>query len=184
MRYIIWFPALFSLAFAGWVDSVLGGERWIVGTTMGFMIVAVLLNYAMMLNYNAIRPEQFQQMLERSVWDRQAATLKVNMPAEYENALVYVPKDALLGYNVSSNGFIYPLYRADFSQRIVYVPFAGSDTCEDVVRDMQSRHTHYLFVAPEHSADANIALLRRCSETPSSGLRQRARGLYVIKNEP
>jgi hypothetical protein len=182
MRYVIWFPALFSLAFGEWAETFADVGGRIIQGAMVLMTLSVGLNLVMMINYGAIRPGQFQQMLERSVWDRQSATLKVNMPAEYENAAVYVPKDALLGYNVSSNGFIYPLYRADFSQHIVYVPFGPNDSCARIVQEMSSRGTRYLFVAPEHTADGNIALLRRCSETPGSGLRQRARGLYVIKD--
>ena len=182
LRYIIWFPALFSLAFAEWVDFARQADFGFFRAAMILMIVTVGLNFAMTLNYGILSPDQFQQMLERSVWDRQSATLKVNMPAEYENAIVYVPKDALLGYDVSSNGFIYPLYRADFSQRIVYVPFEASDSCEMIVKKMTLRGTRYLFVAPEHTPDAKIALLQKCSETPNSGLRQRARGLYVIKD--
>lgn len=184
MRYVIWFPALFSIAYAEWVDSIWEAKRTIILVAMLLTFITMGLNYAMTLNYGIISPDQFQQMLERSVWNRQSATLKVNMPAEYENAIVYVPKDALLGYNVGSNGFIYPLYRADFSQRIVYVPFGPNDSCAEIVHAMSSRGTRYLFVAPEHTSDANIARLRACSETPGSGLRQRARGLYVINYGP
>ena len=184
MRYVIWFPALFSLAFAAWYDEISDSDGWLTRAAEVLLVGTIGLNLVMMLNYNIVRPGQFQQMLERSVWDRQSATLKINMPAEYENALVYVPKDALLGYNVSSNGFIYPLFRADFSQRIVYVPFEASDTCQVVVNQMRRKGTRYLFVAPEHTPDAKIALLQDCSETPNSGLRQRARGLYVIKDGP
>lgn len=181
MRYVIWFPALFSLAFAEWIDSGWMEERRLATATAALLTVALGLNALMTFNYGAIRPGQFQQMLERSVWDRQSATLKVNMPAEYENAIVYVPNDALLGYNVSSNGFVYPLYRADFSQRIVYVPFNADDTCQMVIEAMQAQGTRYLFVAPEHTPDDRIARLQACSQDPDSGLRQRARGLYVIK---
>ncbi len=184
LRYVIWFPALFSLAFAEWVDYLRQADGWLVRAAAVLTIVTVGLNFAMTLNYGILRPDQFQQMLERSVWDRQSATLKVNMPAEYENAIVYVPKHALLGYDVSSNGFIYPLYRADFSQPIVYVPFDASDSCQMIVKKMTLRGTRYLFVAPEHTPDAKIAQLQTCSETPSSGLRQRARGVYVINYGP
>ena len=183
MRYVIWFPALFSLAFADWVDSLPGLNRGVEGVYAGLMVFTLAMNFAMTLNYNVIPPGKFQLMLEQGFWNRQAATLKVNMPAEYENALVYVPDDALLGYNVGSNGFIYPLYRADFSQHIVYVPFNATDSCQDVIKAMQARHTRYLFVAPEHTPDLKIALLQECSET-NSGLRQRARGIYVIKASP
>lgn len=184
LRYVIWFPALCSLAFTEWWDSAIRPKTPMAWAILGLAGLTVSLNLAMTMNYNVVRPEQFQQMLERSVWDRQSATLKINMPAEYENAIVYVPKDALLGYNVGSNGFIYPLYRADFSQQIVYVPFSPDDSCSQIVNAMSMKGTRYLFVAPEHTPDSNIAALQKCSETPASGLRQRARGLYVINYGP
>ena len=183
MRYVIWFPALFSFAFATWVDGVSGSHRLLETGYVALMSLTLVLNFAMTANYYVVTPRMFQQMLQYSVWDRQSATLKVNMPPEYENALVYVPNNELLGYNVGSNGFVYPLYRSDFSQHIVYVPFADDASCEDIIHAMEVRHTRYLFVAPEHTADLKIALLQRCSES-DSGLRQRARGIYVLKSQP
>ncbi len=128
---------------------------------MILMLLTIGLNFVMTLNLRHLRSGSVSTDARAIVWDRQSATLKVNMPAEYENAIVYVPEDALLGYNVGSNGFIYPLYRADFSQRIVYVPFEASDSCEMLCEAMELRGSRYLFVAPEHTPDAKIALLRR-----------------------
>jgi hypothetical protein len=101
------------------------------------------------------------------------------MPSEYENALVYVPNDAILGYNTHANGFIYPLYRADFSQRLVYLPFEASDSCELIKARMVERSARYLFVAPEHSSDLNIARLGECA-AEGDVIQERARGLYVL----
>jgi hypothetical protein len=119
-------------------------------------------------------------MLARSVWDRHAGLLHVRAPLEYESVYRYVPADAVLGYNLTANGFVYPLYRADFSQRLVYVPFTPADSCESIAQAMASRGTRYLFVAPEHSEDLNIARLRECA-ADGSVLRERAIGLYVTR---
>ncbi len=106
------------------------------------------------------------------------------MPAEYETALVYVPNDALLGCHVGSNGFVYPLYRADFSQAIVYGPCEAGHSCQEVVEAMQTRGTRYLSVAPEHTSDVKIDLLQACSETLKTGLQQRARGVNILNTGP
>ena len=106
------------------------------------------------------------------------------MPAEYESALVYVPNDALLGCHVGSNGFVYPLYWAHFSQAIVYGPCEAGHSCQEVVEAMQTRGTRYLSVAPEHTSDVKIDLLQACSETRNRGLQQRARGVNILNTGP
>ena len=126
--------------------------------------------------------EDFERMLSLPLSDRSAASLRINMPGEYENALEIVPNDAVLGYDIKSNGFIYPLYRADLSQAIVYVPVSLERTCDELAQAMEERGTRYLFVAPEHSSDQVIAYLRNCGDTESI-IRQRSGGLYVIKRE-
>jgi hypothetical protein len=180
MRFVIWLPALTSLALATALDHIPEGLAWPRKGLVGLFILGSTLNFAMTLNYNRVSVDQFLSMLERPTRDRQAAYLGLSVPAEYANALLYVPKDELLGYNVHGNGFIYPLYRADFSQRLVYVPFSPDSACADVVMAMESRNTRWLFVAPEHSEDGSIALLRRCSDT-GTRIRERARGLYVLR---
>ena len=121
-------------------------------------------------------------MLSLPVLNRSAASLQINVPDGYKNALEIVPNDAVLGYATHSNGFIYPLYRADLSQQITYVPVSLEGTCEEVAQAMDERGTRYLFVAPEHSSDQVIAYLRNCGDTDTV-IRERSRGLYVIKRE-
>jgi hypothetical protein len=179
MRYILWFPALFAIAYAFWLDRLrhLSGSRRLIFPVLATITIA--LNYAGALNYNRISPDQFAWMLSIPASEREAGVLKLNMPAEYENALVYVPNDAILGYNTHANGFIYPLYRADFSQRLVYLPFEASDSCELIKARMVERSARYLFVAPEHSSDLNIARLGECA-AEGDVIQERARGLYVL----
>lgn len=182
LRYAIWLPAMFALGYAMWFDRLRGGGRWL-RTAFGALIVVTLgLNVAMTLNYNRVTIEEFGYMLEQSVWSRTAANLRLTVPAEYEFALRFVPRDELLGYSTHSNGFIYPLYRADFSQRLVYVPFQPEDSCEMIAGEMRERGTRYLLVAPEHTPDRMIARLRECA-AEGEFIRERARGLYILGQE-
>jgi hypothetical protein len=102
------------------------------------------------------------------------------MPDPYTLALEVVPNDEVLGFNVTGNGFIYPLYRADLSQEIAYVRFAASDNCEQVAAAMLASGTRYLLVAPEHTEDEKIAVMRACADA-GEVIRERARGVYVIR---
>jgi hypothetical protein len=121
-------------------------------------------------------------MLAKSVWARHASVLESNLPSQYENALTYVPAGEKLGYNVHSNGFIYPLYKADFSQELVYIPFEVGEACGQIAQKMEQAGVRYLFVAPEHSPDLKIAHLRYCGDNQTE-LQERARGLYVLREE-
>ena len=180
MRYAIWFPAIFAVAFAVLIDVLRQGPRMPL-RLVGLLYIATLsLNFLITLNYGIIHPDRIAHMLSLPFGSRDSASLRVNMPVEYELSLSIVPRDAKLGYNVHSNGFIYPLFRSDYSQRLVYIPFTAEDTCQAVGERMQAAGTRYLFVAPEHTRDELITFLRNCAagDTP---IRERARGLYVYK---
>lgn len=179
MRYSIWFPAVFSYSFALFIESF-SKPRW---TKYAFYVLfagCLGINLVSTITYNTVSVDKFDLMLERPLWGRHASILKLNMPAEYENAFLYVPEGEKLGYNVSSNGFVYPLYRADYSQELVYVPFEVEDSCNQIAERMEALGTRYLFVAPEHTSDQKIAHLRSCGDHQTE-LRERARGLYVLR---
>ncbi len=182
MRYLTWFPALASFAYALFLDELTAGPKLQqLGAHLLFWL-ALGLNIAMTLNYNRISADEFRSMLRLPARERHAALFEDNMPTEFRNANELVPPDAVLGYNVRGNGFIYPLYRADFAQRIVYIPFSSEDSCKDIAETMKENGTRYLLVAAEHTYDSNIAKLRECAaqDTP---IRERARGLYVVKSQ-
>lgn len=138
------------------------------------------MNGLMTLNYNLVTMEELVRMVALPAWARDAGRLPVRVPEEYENAYTFVPRESLLGYNVHENGFVYPLYRADFSQRLVFVPVSAASSCEEIAQAMEARGTRYLFVAPEHTDDGLRQRLSQCAGTESS-IRERARGLYVVK---
>lgn len=181
MRYVVWFPALLSLALAAafnWFpDEFKTAKR---GLSLLF-VSCMALNMVMTLTYNLIPIRTFKEMLSKSVWERDAALLDVYMPEEYSSALEIVRSEERLGYNVGDNGFVYPLYRADYSQNLVYIPVSLGDSCEDIANEMRSRETRYLMVAPVHSEDETISLLQRCANAGDI-IRERGINLYVIKN--
>ena len=182
MRYFIWLPALFAIGLGIFLDRIeeMGrNRRRGLAILFGFGLV---MNAVMTVNYNLVSMQEVARMLELPVGERDAGRFHVRAPDEYESAYDYVPRDSLLGYNVHENGFIYPLYRADFSQRLVYVPVSASDSCERIAQAMEERGTRYLFVAPEHTDDHLIEKLRECAATVSP-IRERASGLYVVKRD-
>jgi hypothetical protein len=179
MRYMIWFPAVASLAFACWMDALSAQPRVLVILARTAFCGALALNLATTLNYNRVSLDRFSLMLERPLWERQAALLKLNMPSEYEHAILFAPANEPLGYSVGSNGFIYPLYRADFQQRLVFVPVSGTDTCGTIAARMRDRGTTYLFVAEGHTEEPVLARVRACAQA-GDHLAERSRGLYVI----
>jgi len=180
MRYVVWFPALFCLVFAVFWDELPTGTRLARGAMSALYVLALSLNFATTLNYDKISAEEFRSMLQLPALRRDAALFEDNMPAPYAKAVEFVPNDALLGYNVHNNGFVYPLYRSDFSQRIIYVPFSPQASCEGIAGSMRERGTRYLLVAPEHTQDENIARLRECAGA-GTVIRERAQGLYVLR---
>jgi hypothetical protein len=180
MRYIIWFPALFSLTFALLWDAWPAEMRVERRALAALFVLTLGLNFAMTLNYNKISAEEFRGMLQLPALQRDAALFEDNMPRAYANAIKYVPREALLGYNVHSNGFVYPLFRSDFSQSIVSIPISPADSCEDIAGRMRARGTRYLLVAPEHTQDEILARLRQCGAEETI-IRERAQGLYVLR---
>jgi hypothetical protein len=181
MRYVVWFPALLCLALAAVFDWF-PDELKVAKQGLSFLFVICLaLNLVMTVTYNLIPIRTFEEMLSRSVWERDAALLDVYMPDEYSSALEIVGSEMRLGYNVHVNGFIYPLYRSDYSQNLVYIPFSPVDSCEDIASEMRLRGTRYLMVAPVHSDDEIISLLQRCA-IAGDVIRERGINLYVIES--
>jgi len=182
MRYAIWFPALLCLAVGFAFDGVLNVVRPARAAFGALFVVTSALNFLMMLNYNAFPPSTFFTLLEMPTLQRESSVLPLKVPQEYSRALEIIPGEDLLGFNVHGNGFTYPLYRADYSQRLVYIPIPDGSTCESIASSMEQRGTRYLFVAPEHTEDWILTLLNTCA-TKGTSLRERVRGLYVVKRD-
>ena len=181
MRYVVWFPALLCLALAAVFDRFPDELKAAKHGLSFLFVICLALNLAMTVTYNLIPIRTFEEMLSRPVWERDAALLDIYMPDEYFSALEIVGPEERLGYNVHANGFVYPLYRSDYSQDLVYVPFSPVDTCDDIANEMRVRGTRYLMVAPEHTEDEKILLLQRCA-IAGDVIRERGINLYVIKD--
>lgn len=179
LRYILWFPAIFAFPFVEWMDRLDAGPLPVRLGFVSIFIFAVAMNVSTTVNYNRVTPTEFARTLQESVWRRHSAVYGLNTPENYEDPVRFVPEDELLGYNVHPNGFIYPLYRANYSQRLTYVPFTPNTTCAEVAARMRARGTRYLFVAPEHTDDFQIARLRECANE-GEHLLERGRELYVL----
>jgi hypothetical protein len=180
MRYFLWLPALFAIGLGMFLDlwpGMAARSRLALALLFGANLA---MNAIMTWNYNLIKADELGSMIARPVWDRQAAYLRARVPYEYENALINTPRKAVLGYNVQANGFIYPLFRADFSQRVTYIPIQPEDTCGDIAQTMRAAGTRYLATAPEHTQDAILTRLHACGED-ASVLRELGAGLYVLR---
>jgi len=180
MRYAIWFPALFAFTSAMAYQANAERTRWFRWVAIIAATVCLGLDFIAVLNYGRISPDRFEKMLDLPASERDAAKLAVNMPREYELALSIVPRDAVLGYHTHVDGFIYPLYRADFSQHLVYVPFSIDGTCGDVAEAMRQRGADFLFVAPGHTLEPDLSFIRCCADLGSAVL-LRADGLYTLR---
>lgn len=180
MRYLTWYPVVGAVAFGLWYDSLVSGGRWYRATFETLVVVTCSLNFAVTLNYGRVDTGSFALMLERPLWQRQAAILKLNMPEEYEHALVEVPDGATLGYDVGGDGFVYPLYRADFSQKLIYVPIESDLTCDRLADRARSVGADFLFVARGHSSDASVSRLEQCARE-TDRIVKRGRGVYAVQ---
>jgi len=179
MRYFIWFPACLAIAIGFVFDQGFQHVRWIGLALSTLFSTLTALNLIMVVTYNTFRIQDIQAMLSLPFYERDSAAFSVVTPKAYQNFIENVPREALLGYNVTGNGFVYPLYRGDYSQRIVYIPIDKDDRCEDIIESMQAKGTRYLFTAPVHTLDAVRDKLFQCSQTGSK-LRELGVDLYVI----
>jgi hypothetical protein len=179
MRYLLWFPAVFSLAFAVLLDQAHGKEAWLERGLLTLAAAGMAMNFISVWNYGRLAPEDFERLSGIPILERGSAQLGINMPFEYENSLEIVPRDAVLGYNVGTNGFIYPLYRPDYSQHLAYIPVNPGDSCEDIAARMRAHGTRYLFLASVHTSDEVLGILHVCGERRGV-IRERAVNLYVI----
>jgi hypothetical protein len=179
MRYATWFPALLGLTFGGLFEAIPQRMRIERGALAGIFSFCLTLNIIMTLNYNRIMPDQFSNMLREPVLSRDAAKLQLDVPAYYEEALEIVPRDEVLGFHVHGDGFVYPLYRADFSQRLAFIPFytSAEDGCEILNDAMREQDLHWLFIGA--AKEESILFAERCLE--EGVLERRGERLYVLK---
>lgn len=181
MRYLLWFPAIFAIALGAFVDTQRHPRRLPVSGMLAMTVIGMSLNLLVVWNYGLIKPDQFARMLDLPLAERGSAQQSINMTEEYVNTLSIVPEEAVLGYNVAENGFIYPLYRPDYSQQLVYIPIDSESNCSAIAESMRARGTRYLFVAPVHTSDRVLGIMHACGEQ-AGVIRERSINLYVLRD--
>jgi hypothetical protein len=179
MRYTTWFPAILSLTFASLFDAIPHRMKLERGAFAGIFSLCLALNIVMTLNYNRITPDHFSRMLSVPVLARDAAKLHLDVPSYYEEALELVPRTETLGFHVHGNGFVYPLYRADFSQRLAFIPFYTSveEGCEMLRKSLNEKDIYWLFVGV--AKEESVLFAERCVE--EGVLEFRGERLYGLK---
>ncbi len=179
MRYFIWVPACLALAIGFVFERLFTPGRRPTQLWKILFTLLTALNLIMVVTYNSIRIKDIEAMIRLPVRDRSAAMFSAAVPDAYREYIKSVPGDELLGYNVTGNGFVYPLYRADYSQRIVYIPIDPDSGCEEIAQSMIDRGTRYLQTAPVHTADSVRSKLFDCSQAGGI-LQERGVDLYVL----
>lgn len=171
MRFAQWFPALFAVGFL----LVIRDLR-ITAVRRGFYVltlVCLLLNFVGTLDIGGLSPWAWRRMASLPVAERSTAALGMFIGRSYYDALRTIPPGEAIGYNTNYNGWVYPLYDADLSRQVRYVPL---DPDTDVVRAMRARGVRYLFVALP-PPEARAAISRTVAR---GGLRQIGEDLYVV----
>ncbi len=132
MRFALWLPAFPAITYVLMVPTLrIAAVRW------AFHALATLclaLNFAGSLDTGRFSPAVWRSMAELPVLERSTASLGYLIGGSYGGALSAVPPGETLGYNVGSNGWIYPLYGADFRQRICFVRIVNADVKEEMKR--------------------------------------------------
>lgn len=180
MRYVIWFPAILALSFGAFYDGVSKTLRFERFAFNGLVTVTVFLNLWLTLNYNRISINQFNLMLSYPVSQRDTARLQKHVPEEYLTALESIPQGELLGYNVVEDGFVYPLYGADYAQAIQYVPVVLDESCESLYENMQARGVRWLFTSQLMTDWRVTNWIKHCED--DGYLSSPQRGLYVLQD--
>ncbi len=158
MRYVTWFPAGLCLTTACFLRALPEAYRLERRSLSTLLVLGAAMNILPTLNYGRVPIQDFARMLAKPALERNAASLYLTIGDTYEFAVAKVPEGELLGYHVNNNGFIYPLYRADFSQHIVYVPFEPTTSCTDLARAVAERGTRWLFLGYTEWQDNSLVL--------------------------
>jgi hypothetical protein len=173
LRFALWFPALPILAFVSVMTELRDVPARRALATLA--IVCMLLNVAGTLDIGSLSPSSWRHMASLPVTERSTAALGLYIGREYYDALDTVPAREAIGYNTDNNGWIYPLYDADLSHAVRYVPI-GPQT--DVVAAMRQRQVRYLFI----SLPLPVVYEQIAVSVAQGRLRQIGKDLYVISD--
>ena len=82
MRYLLWFPAVFAIAFAVIMDEIIDLDLIPVKPLLVLGVFCLGLNFLPTINYGLISPEIFKQILSIPLSERGSAYLRVYTPVE------------------------------------------------------------------------------------------------------
>jgi hypothetical protein len=158
MRFALWFSALLALAFGVVVPRL--GLAPVRRALCGLAAACLLLNFLGTLNPTSfLSLDHWRRILSLPAAERSTAALGLYIGKGYLDALTTVPAGEPIGYCVGGNGWIYPLFGADLSREIRYVPIpAGAD----VAALMAQHGVRYLLVcnAPAWSSRSVAAAVQ------------------------
>jgi hypothetical protein len=179
MRYLAFLPAVMALGFGFLLDSL--DPRWRVEQRwfLGLAVLTLVLNFSMCLNYNRVSLSDFRSILRIPALERGSAHLHVYVDPAYELALNHVPREDVLGYTLTNNSFVHPLYRADYSQTLVYVPITAETSCDAIIQALREADSSWLFALQGRSPPEVLDKLDACRQQGS--LDQVEVGLYAVQ---
>ncbi len=166
LRYALWFPAIFPVAFAILVPSL--GSDSIRGSLALVAAAACVCNLVGSLNNGYCAPSDWRHLAAMPIRDRTAAQMS---GPNYLHALREVPKGETIGYDMHPNGFLYPLYGADYAWTTKAFRVLESP---DVLADMRSAGVRYLFCPYQ----GKMVKARLKPLVAAGRLRERGWGLY------
>jgi hypothetical protein len=171
MRFTLWFPITFALSFAFLIQNL--SYKWLKALLLSVAMICAILNWIAVLNVGEISLEDFQKMMSMPALQRSTAELTHQYDGAYKKALQIIPKDEVIGVCFPNNGWAYPLYDADFSRYLEFVPI------EDMqfTRNMKQRDIHYLFI--ERIVPEQTELIQKAVKAGS--LKKIEEFLYALK---
>jgi hypothetical protein len=171
MRFTLWFPIIFALSFVFLIRNI--SFKWLKALLLSVAMICAMLNWIAVLNVGEISLEDFQKMMSMPTLQRNTAELTHQYDGAYKKALQIIPKDEVIGVCFPNNGWAYPLYDADFSRYLEYVPIDDMQFAQN----MKQKGIHYLFI--ERIAPEQTQLIQKAVQTGS--LKKIEEFLYALK---
>ncbi len=142
-RFLHFFPPVFAIAFGALLISL--RLRWVQAPLIVLAVVCSLFNFLAVLNVGVFSKEHLGRLMALPPLKRSLTEANINFPwatgAAYREVLEGVPEDEIIGYNLKKNDVIYPLYGADLSRRLRYLPGSYAD----FANAMKSHDIRYLY---------------------------------------
>jgi len=170
MRFTLWVPALFATCFALVVGRLQTAS--IRMALCGVATACMLLNFAGSLGTGFLNPSDWRRMARLPIQERSTAALGLFIGDQYQEALQMVPADEGIAYTTHGDGWVYPLYGADLSRKIRYLPLDSDEAITDTMHKHQLR---YLFTGGAEARERNLVR----AATEAGLLRKIGKALYV-----